>query len=319
MQLNNIYIMKVAYYEENNYHTEILGVFLYYCQMNTINMIVYNDSDKSEYIDYYKKIHNFELKKIDEIKKEYDEYDYIILGTSYSVDRIKDIYSKIYSKMIPVCHLKENIVSDQQCIILTPLNVKNASCNYILPIHNFNPDTSIQKKKNIFTLVGRFKDNNRDTDDLINSLSKCNSQNYEVHLYARHVKFIPKRIFEYSTQNPSKLKIFLKTKTAILEKRIKESKFLLTLVSKNSYYHNDRLSGVIPLAFNYNVPLIMDKNLNNIYGFSSCLTYDNSLSEILEYAIEMSEDVYNSKIKDVMCEKNIIVNKNNITLSKMLK
>lgn len=311
--------MKIAYYEENNYHTEIFGTFLYYLNVNRINVTVYNNSDKSDYINYYKKICDFELKNTDEILKDHPSFDYIIIGTSYSTEHIKDIYNDIKNKMIPVCHLMENINSDINCFVLTPLNTINNKCHYVLPIHNFITETNNINKKNIFTLVGRFKDNNRDTADILFTLNKFKHLNFELHIYARHIKFIPKSLMEFSKLNPNKLKIFLKTKTNILEKKISESKYLLTLVSKNSCYHKDRLSGIIPLSFNYNIPLIMDKKLNQIYNFSSCLTYENSLSEIIEKATNISDNDYTDLVNQVKDEKINIINNNNLVLSKLLK
>ena len=314
--------MKIAYYEENNYHTEIIGVFLYYFFLNELSVTVFNDNDKSGYINYYKNIHDFELKKIKDIHEIYNEYDYIIIGTSYSIDNIKNIYPIIQNKIIFVCHLMENInIEDKRsnnCIVLSPINKINNSCQYIMPIHNFISSHHI-KKKNILTLIGRFKDNNRDTKDIIKIISEHSDLNYEIHIYSRHIKFVPKILFELSKKYPDKLKIFLKVKMENLEKKIKASKFLLTLVSKNSWYHKDRLSGIIPLAFNYDIPLIMDKNLNNIYKFKSPIMYQDSISEIIKDISTISDNDYIDLVEKVKSEKKYIINQNNIVLNNLLK
>lgn len=310
--------MNIAYYEENNYHTEIMGTFLYYFREKGIMVTVYNNMDRSEYVQYFKKICNFELKKIDEFKKFHHTHNYIILGTSYSIEHIRDMYNHIKYKIIPVCHLKENINDNEKCIILSPINLINKNCNYIFPIHNFMNNCT-EKKANIFSLIGRFKDDNRDTQDLINTITKYHDLNYEIHIYSRHKKFIPKKIFELQSAYPNRLKIFLKIKMDMLEKRINNSKFLITLVKNNSCYHNDRLSGILPLAFNYNIPLIMDKSLNNIYKFESSIQYNNSLAEVIEYVTNINGIEYTNLVNKVALEKKNIIENNNNTLGILLK
>ncbi len=306
--------MKLAYYEENNYHTEIFGTFLYYAFLNNIQITVFNDNDKSGYISYYKNIHNFDLKMTCELEQLHTNFDNIIIGTSSSINNLKCIESSVSHKLIYVCHLLED-VNHPKNIVLTPLNKLNSNTHYVLPIHNFITNTVTHpKKKNIITLIGRFKDDNRNTKDIIETITKCPELNYEIHIYSRHKKFVPNSLFNLAKIYPARLKIYLKFNTTDLEKRITESKFLVTLATKNSWYHKDRLSGVIPLAFNYNIPLILDDELNKIYNFTSSVVYNESLMDKIQYITNMSDDEYIELIKRTYTEKNRILKENNLIL-----
>ena len=61
-------------------------------------------------------------------------------------------------------------------------------------------------------------------------------------------------------------------------KLISEADYVLTLVKKNSSYHRNQLSGIIPLAVSIGTPLIIDRDLAEIYGLSesNSLIYDFS-------------------------------------------
>lgn len=320
-ETENGMVNMIAYYEENNYHTEILGTFVEYFHNNGVHLTIFNDGDKSEFILYYKKYFNFEVKKTGELMNEYNKYKYIIMGTGDETTKLNIIYESIREKIVPIYHILSNINVHiyQKNIVLTPLNIVNKSNQYILPIYNVNCGARNIEVKNIFALIGRFKDNNRDTTELIELVEKNRSDDYEIHLYIRNKKFIPNSLMNLSKKYPKNLKISIGVKTIELEKRLMKTKFMISLISYDSCYHKDRLSGIIPLAYNFNIPLLIDDITNNIYGLKSSIVYKKSINEIFSKLLEINHDEYKVIINNMLTEKNKIIKNNNIILDSVFK
>lgn len=312
--------MQIAYYEENNYHTEIMGTFLQYLKSINANITVYNTSDKSSTVSYYQKFCNFSLKPHTAIINDYSIFDKIIIGSAADT---KDFVDKLniinYDKLIFVCHHPNDIKKIyKNVIILTPLNYLpnlNPNIKYILPIHDFinYKNLNTKKQKNILTIIGRFKDTNRDTNDLIHLIKNYNKLDFTVRIFSRVKKMVPKILFSLAEEYPSKLQIFLKTSSLKMDTYLKESKYILPLVSKNSWYHKDRLSGNIALAYNYKIPLIIDSTLQKIYSIENCIVYNNSLAEIIHNITNISDVDYETMVLNfIKCQQNIIKNNNEI-------
>lgn len=316
--------MKVAYYEENNFHTEIIGTFLNFFSNNNIKITVYNSSDRSSTLSYFQKISHFELKPHNELVNDHHIYDKIIIGTAGSTKDFLDKVENIdYDKIVPVCHFQvDNTLSTmyKNILVLTPLNIvpNNKFIKYILPIHNYYNEILLDKR-NILTIVGRFKNGNRNTNDLINVVTKYHNLNFMVNLFARAKKFVPPTLFALEKKYSNKIKIYLNSSTEELDKYLKESKFILPLVGKNSWYYRDRLSGCIALAYNYNIPLVIDEKLRNIYRINACCSYQNSLCEVIEEISNMDKDKYYKLVIDVINDKNKIVENNNNVLKEIFK
>lgn len=314
--------MKIAYYEENNYHTEILGTFLEPFIENDTEIIVFNDSDNSDYLSYFQKIINYEIKKINEFINLYNSFDIIIVGTSSECSFLYNTsfdLSIIKSKIYLISHLTEDLEKAKEFknIVLTPLN-KNINNFYILPINKFY--TVIQKNVNtckIIGLVGRFKDSNRDTKDLINLVSNYSHLNFCIKIFARHKKFIPNEIKILQTKYPNKILIYYKVSTNNLIKQLNTINYFCPLISSNSWYLKDRLSGMIPFAYNFNTPLLLDYKINEIYKLKSPIIYKNSLCEIIESICVKTEADYNKLIKDLVQEKNEICDLNYYKLKEL--
>jgi len=303
--------MKIAYYEENDYHTEILGTFL--IKFDNCEITVYNTHDKSEWMQYYKNICGFDLKPAEMLIDNYDQYDKIIIGTSTNTKNFLDKLdkNKLLHKLLFVCHLKEDlhICPQSNTIVLTPLNNTNAT-TYILPINNLYNDIH-KKRNNIIGIIGRFKNNNRDSSELVNLIEKYNKYNFSFYLFSRHIKFVPNQLIELQKKYPNRIKIFLKVKTKELIEYFKVIKYLCPLNNDNSIYCKDRLTGIIPLSYNFNIPLIINKKLANVYNIQSGFTYEKSIIEIFENIIAIDDKLYSDKIKYLLREKENIIKKNN--------
>ncbi|MEM3062868.1 MAG: hypothetical protein QW303_04920, partial [Nitrososphaerota archaeon] len=87
---------------------------------------------------------------------------------------------------------------------------------------------------------------------------------------------------------------------------------------KNSWYFKDRLSGSIALAYNYNVPMIVDDKLKQIYGIEHCIVYKNSLEEVIEKVVNLAENEYANMVLGFTDKKKKIVGENHLVLKKII-
>ena len=313
--------MKIGYYEENPYHTEILATFIEPFLDNTNNeFIVYNGLDKSEWVNYYQKHYKFKLKSHLDIIQDLDNLDKIIIGTSTNTEFFlqkisKEKYESIKNKIFYVTHLKEdlNIYDNDKTIVLTPLNKTNEN-NYVLPINNCYNNTNYKKDKLIFGIVGRFKNDNRDSDEISNLILNNKDKDFSIYLFSRHIKFVPNKILEVQKQYPDKLKIFLKKDTEYMVKIFNQIKYFIPLSNKDSIYYKDRLTGIIPLSYNFNIPLIIESKLTEIYNINSCIKYENTIQEVFENLLNNN---YNNLVQSLIKEKNNIITNNNNLLKKL--
>lgn len=312
--------MKIAFYEENRYHTEIMGTFLYYFSNKKVDeFTVFNTSDRSMITTYFKRFYNIKIEPHINLINKLNEYDMIIIGTSISVgDLFKDNQNINYDKFVFVCHALEDLnIKYSNVIVLFPLNYRldiNPNTKYILPIHGFD-NTITPKKSNILTIVGRFKDKHRDVDDIINLITNFNHLNFIVYIFSRVRKFVNVKLFELQKKYPKNLQIFLKTPNDKLDDYLKQTKFLLPMINKDSWYHKDRLSGNIALAYNYNIPLILDNKTKEIYKIQNCVSYESSITEVIEYVSsndtnDTNDINYEKLVENFVKEKNKILETN---------
>lgn len=306
--------MKIAYYEENNYHTEIAGTFLDY--FTKYNITVYNDNDNSGYIQWFSKQLKFTLKKTDDFINEHNEYDLIIIGTSYSFKYLKDERFKLdMSKIYFVNHLKEDIDinSDLNGFVLTPINLINKNLSYVLPISNiyYNLNKNNVQKITI-GIIGRFKDGNRNINDIMRLIKDYSHLNFEIKIFSRHPKFIPKQIINLINEpGGQKIKIIYKLPISDIIKHIPSIHYFCPITSKNSCYIKDRLTGIIPFSLNFNTPLLLDEETNKIYNLKTPVIYKDSICEIIEQIVNMDKKDYFNLIENIKIEKKEIIHNNN--------
>lgn len=72
--------------------------------------------------------------------------------------------------------------------------------------------------------------------------------------------------------------------------------FIWTAAPKKSKYHQESMTGAVPVAISCNIPLIMDEELHKIYNLPA-LTYRDSITEVLD-EIQMSHKVQTSIYAD---------------------
>jgi hypothetical protein len=304
--------MKIAYYEPNYYHSEILASFLEYFKRYSCRLTVYYDEDLSKWIVYYRQFYHFEEKSTRLFFSEYTLYDHIIIG-SFDTGTSEIIHP---SKII-VVHAAHEIVNikNAQIIVLTPLNYR-PNFYYILPIHQF-VDTHIHKKID-FIIIGHIYVQYRDTKDLMNFLNS--NLKFSLHIFVRKAskKYIKCKLIPMVQKNPN-IVFHENVKAQELEGYLKSAKFILPFVKKNGPYHNDRLTGSIALAYNYLLPPILDRKTQNIYQISGSLVYENSIMEVIPQALQMSSSEYARMVDQLRVEREKIVNNNIQMLDKIFR
>ena len=312
--------MKIAYYEENSFHTEIIGTFIFNHRKDEI--CIFNNDDLSQTLDTYAKIENFKIIDKNLFDVCANTFDRIYISYSHTTD---EMYSKLENKnkVYVICHLKSEIKPEfKNVIVLTPINHTPGKTYYILPIHGFDMDKKdkmrLAKLDCDISVIGRFKDNNRDYKDLMKLIKEHEDKDFRLDIYSRHVKFVPKELQELSKSHISTLRILTKLNTAAINKRISDSKFILTNVSKDSCYYKDRLTGMIPLAFNLNIPLIIDYRLKAIYNIRSCIEYKDSVTEVINDIVKMEVPKYYRMVEEFKKEKNMILQYNHEQFARFL-
>lgn len=314
-------MLKIAYYEENKYHTEIMATFLE--PFPNSEIVVYNNRDMSDYVSWYKKFIKYDIKSINEFINDYNLYDIIFIGTSTKFQFFNDIYNinniNKKTKIYLITHLKEELSLFKNCnnIVLTPLNINDFS-TFVLPINNLFSNTLKTKNPISIGIIGRFKDTNRNTQDIINLVQSFNHLNFAIKIFTRHEKFIPKAILMLQNNFPDKIQIYYGLSTKKIIDSIHTINYFCPLSSKNSWYHKDRLTGVIPFSLNFNTPLLLDDDTNKIYNLNSAIVYENSLCEIIEHICNMNDNKYIELVESVVEEKINICNNNNITINNII-
>ena len=99
----------------------------------------------------------------------------------------------------------------------------------------------------------------------------------------------------------------------------------MTLAKKNSSYHKKQLSGIIPLAVSTGTPLIIDKDLATIYGFSKKnsviypFTGMNTIQDVVLSLQEISQKRYSSLRKNLIEMRKKVINKDSTRMKEYVQ
>lgn len=323
--------MKIAYYEENNYHTEIMGTFLEPFVLTDNQFVVYNRQDKSDYVSWYNKFVPYEIKNPDQFMNDCTNYDVIIVGTSTTFTYLEQIASlkqmdenNFKPKIFLITHLKEELGRDDNIskfpnIVLTPLNMGIVpNTHYVLPINNFYEKSVKVYGTKIIGIIGRFKDSNRDVKDLIRLITNYSDLDFGIRIFTRHIKFIPESISKLEKIYPHKIKIYYRKKTQDIINMMHQINYFCPLSSRKSCYVKDRLTGIIPFSFNFNTPMLLDEETNDIYKFNTPIVYKNSLCDVIKNICSKPKEDYDILVQNVIREKHEICEKNRIVMNGLI-
>jgi hypothetical protein len=333
--------MKIAIYQRYPFHSDLFGSYIEFFLKHNIDFVIFNNIEEGKFswINYFEKIFNkkFDIFPCDEIYKRESEFTKIILTTAGAGDIInEDFLTKFSHKIIHVCHLIEKIKPEMRHIITTtPLIRKladgrntfgNKEFNFLM--HTVTADKFYKTNKgNEFAVVGEFKSANRDIDDLINFIrySVKNKYPFKIHHFScwgkdsiskDYIKFV-KDIQRFKFRKFIKFHIGCGTGEMVHFIQTK-CKFIFMTAAPNSYYHREGISGRMYLAYNINVPLVVDEKLAEIYNLKGCLLYKRSLIEIIQEIMETSEDKYADLINKMFQYKEEVYKENEKILTKLL-
>jgi len=321
-------------------HTEIFGTFIEIILRNKWNITIYYDLEKDDYtfLPYYLDLFEFSIpiRPIKFLLENVSQIQYFIFTSASDNNYLPEEFknsSLLLKKSIFIHHQYFHFQSYMlKNIILSPIIRSSdlTKATYILPIYKSYKKLHWKlNPKTIFAIIGGIRGNNsgtifdRDINLIIEVLNKFPKLDFEFRFFMRKWDWIwvCKR-FPIIKKHP-KIKGFPSLPTKELIHHLHSIKFILPLAKKNGWFHNQRLTGSIPLAINLNIPLILDNTLADIYDLkNSSICYENSLIEIIENVVNLpNSDYYNYIQKLVLLKKEITKNNEkqfiNICLTKI--
>ena len=303
----------------SNKHTEIFGTFIEIIKKYNWNLTIYYNLDNDEYtfLKYYEKIFGkLDIRPISEINYNIDIF---IITSSSDYKNNSDIIEQIANKSIFIHHQKiHHKHFMKKAITVSPvIQTADMSLNeYILPIYknykNIHYKSSHSSSKTVFGIIGgiRILGNGTTTDRDLNHLKKFleahPDENYEFWIFMRKWDWIgiTKR-HRFLANNP-KIVSCAGLNTEQMIKRLHYVKFILPLSKKGGWFYNQRLTGSIPIAINFNIPLVIEEKLATIYDLENCsFCYQDTLEPLIDLIKIEKEDYFNKIIELVKYKRKI--------------
>jgi hypothetical protein len=297
-------------------HTEIFGTFIEIILYYRWELTIYYDKDNDPYtfLNYYNKLFGIQLNIIPtaQLFENRNKHDYFIFMTSADAPHIPDYFKtpEISYRCIYINHqasyclpfMKKNI---QMSPVIQIKDSDNKLIKCIVPFYkNYNKVHSNNKAINL-AIVGAIRPHQKDKDlSLLLDILKNKSNKFNIYIFMRKIdwKIISNRN-NFLKTHPN-IKFFPGLSTDKMIEKLKEVKFILPLTHKDGWFYWQRLTGTIPLAINLNIPLVIDNKLAKIYNLENCgLLYENTISEILEKIMTISEEDYNKLIENIVIFK----------------
>lgn len=308
--------MKIAIIQLADMHSEILGCFLQLI-LETVNpkklkilFFIPNYQDVRSFFYYY-------LSKLDpfdfEIKHQKDIYDHTIDKYLWLTAReMKHFTSKyIEDRSIVVAHYPPDIYPNIKTIVLTPLLSNethlqvNSDIHYILPtmIEEDYRNITKEKGKVVISLIG---------------VSNYNYSQKEIWWlnYFQNMGCTTVNIFTMpgpSFETFGRFNYYVNLETKQMISKINESHLIITLFKDDSWYHQDRMSGSIPLSYNCVVPLLTDSRTKETYNIQNCFVANNRddfINEILKVR-DMNYEEYKN-VCDKLYEESVSIKDENL-------
>lgn len=301
-------------------HTEILGTFIELIFKNKWDVTIYYNLESDEYtfVKFYNTIFTKQVlvKSTNSLLKDIHQIDYFIFGSSTDDKRMPEIFKsdEYAQKTIYIQHQAEHYKPFMlRNIIVSPVitspELSSSLVEYILPVYKSYKKLHWKpaNKTTIFAIIGGIRaygnklvDKNLELVQEI--LEKHPDGDYEFWFFMRKWDWIwITKKFKFLKENP-KIFGFPGLDTELMVKSLHRAKFILPLAKKKGWFYWQRLTGAIPLAINFNIPMIMDYELAKIYKMENyTMCYEESLLEIYDNIINMPDEDYYKLV-----EKNVI-------------
>ena len=299
----------------SNKHTEIFGTFIEILKKYDWPLTIYYNLESDEYtfLKYYEKsFGKLDIHPISEIN--YD-LDLFIIASSSDYKNNTTIIEQIAHKSIFIHHQKIHHRSFMKKTITVSPVIQTAEMptnEYILPVYR----TSYSSSKTVFAVVGGIRihgngvPTDRDLTQLKTFIETHPDDNYEFWFFMRKWDWIGiSKRHKFLANNP-KIVSFAGITTEQMIKHLHHVKFILPLSKKGGWFYNQRLTGSIPIAINFNIPLVIEEKLATIYGLENCsFCYQDTLDPLIDL-ITISKDDYYNKILELVKYKKRITKQN---------
>lgn len=250
--------MRIGIYQRSLHHTEIIAGFIepikiIYPEAEIV--VFYDQEDYSCFLPYFSRFLDFEVKKCSQLC--ILEFDWLIFSTAFNVGDVKELNDKFILTSHTDEFTNKYDCSNVKHITVSPLVKLRYPHQCILPVYSF--DDVLYEHNNRYLLVG-----NLGPDRDIDTLEKLLDDGIDLDIVC-HSKFafdIQFRLEKY------KVDYYFDLNVVELINMLKRSKYVLPLTK--GQYHTRKLTGILPLSLSNNVPMILHKDLVEIYGLSGC-------------------------------------------------
>ena len=311
-------ISSIALIQLTDKHTEVMGGLISLFQKTFSDFYIYYEGYPSHFCNYYKSV--LETKNISihlrrhkgKPKIGYHDLYVLVTGLEY-------IEFNLEKWGIPPCR---TLLLSHSVDQYSELKGKGAGTFAISPVYKKVPhfltycNLPISKKIvnenkiNIF-LSGFTNPDNKDLSGLrrlFRFLEKNEITNFTFHI----TNYYP---IEELEKFSSICKVYVDATAKKMMKLLSDANYVMTLAKKNSSYHKKQLSGIIPLAVSTGTPLIVDKDLATIYGFSKKnsviypFTGMNTIKDVVLSLQEISQKRYSSLRKNLIEMRKKVIKK----------
>lgn len=297
-------------------HTEIFGTFIEIILFYRWELTIYynKDNDPYTFLNYYNKLFGIQLNIIPtaQLQENRNKHDYFIFMTSADAPRIPEYFktSEMSYRCIYLNHqasyclpfMKKNI---QMSPVIQIKDSDNKLLKCIIPFYrNYNKVHSNYGAINL-AIVGAIRPHQKDKDlSLLIDLLKNISYKFNIYIFMRKMDWnVISNKNKFLRTHPN-IKFYPGLSTDKMIEKLREVKFILPLSHQGGWFYWQRLTGTIPLAINLNIPLVIDTKLAKIYNLENCgLLYENTITEILDKIMTISEEDYNKLIENVVVFK----------------
>lgn len=282
-------------------HSEVLSSLLYFIKKtnNQVKIIYDWSHPEGNYLDYYCELFGFG----DEVKLNYRSPKHHIKDFQNAhkiifVDEIhlkkfltKNVFLNFINKIYTFNHLTRKINWNIKCLSLgiVPFN-RCLNEKKFLVNNYFNPNSIKLKLNNKikYLIVGNPKYREM---TFLESLNNC----FDINIVIRDN-------LELTNKN---IKIHKNLPTRELIKLISSCDYIITLFKKNSPYHKDRISGIIPFAVSFGKPVITDSRYSKKFGgfLTEGLVYNNNekdFKKIMENSLKIVNTEYKKMVLDLI-------------------
>lgn len=293
---------KILIYQNEDYHSETSGIIIQNYIMYDID--VYHPHKKSinDCFDYYSKIFSKKINRITYFDSK--SYDHVFMLTDREISKIKH-NNQDNNKFILFKHINDDGKHKKYMNICFTKLVEANIC--MLPIYNHENHC---ERKNIISIIGNMSSSIvRDLTGIFKlGTNEFIKKNYVINIYTRKIE----KKFHDNIINLNQFKVYINQPTETMINEIRKSKFILT--ADTEYYtkvgpNQGVMTGMIPLALNNEIPLIMSCELNNIYNILGIVEY-KKMCDIANIIKTIDNGAYFQLLKKFVDEKNKIINEN---------